>query len=289
MRNILCIGLLLVWALLGAPAALRGGPFDAPSTLPYQAPRFDMIKDSDYQPAFEAGMKQQLAEIDAIADNKAAPTFDNTIVAMEQSGRMLDRVNNAFFGVVQANTNPALDKVQTIEAPKLAAHNDAIYPQCQTVRAGEDAVRPARRAEAGPRSAAGADALLPPVRPCRRQSVRQRTRRGCRRSTSRMPAWKPTSSRSWWPAPRPARWWSSDKAQLAGLDAMRKSPMRPQAAKARKLDGKYVIPLQNTTQQPLLTSLADRAVREKLFNAQLDPHRKGRQERHPRHHRAAGA
>ena len=72
-----------------------------------------MIKDSDYQPAFEEGMKQQLAEIDAIADNKAAPTFDNTIVAMEKSGRMLDRVNNAFFGVVQANTNPALDKVQT--------------------------------------------------------------------------------------------------------------------------------------------------------------------------------
>ncbi|HWX90367.1 MAG TPA: hypothetical protein VNY75_08690, partial [Rhizomicrobium sp.] len=112
-----------------APAYAAGaaGPFDAPSSLPYQAPHFDIIKDSDYQPAFEAGMRQQLVEIAAIADNKAPPTFDNTIAAMERSGRMLDRVNNTFSGVVQANTDPALDKVQTVEAPKLAAHNDTIF------------------------------------------------------------------------------------------------------------------------------------------------------------------
>jgi peptidyl-dipeptidase Dcp len=67
-------------------------------------------------------MAQQLTEIAAIAGNKIEPTFDNTIAAMERSGRMLDRVNSAFFGVVQANTNPALDKVQTVEAPKLAAY-----------------------------------------------------------------------------------------------------------------------------------------------------------------------
>jgi len=103
-----------------------------PVLLPYQAPRFDIIKDGDYQPGFEKGMQQQLAEIAVIADNKAEPTFDNTIVGIERSGRMLERVNNAFFGVVQANTNPALDKVQTVVAPKLAAHSDAIFlnPNC---------------------------------------------------------------------------------------------------------------------------------------------------------------
>src|SRR5437868_13394487 len=130
MRNIICIGTLLAAVpalMLASPACAVGGPFDVPSSLPYQAPRFDIIKDRDYQPAFEAGMKQQLAEIAAIADNKDTPSFDNTIVAMEQSGRMLERVNNTFSGVVQANTNPALDKVQTVEAPRLAAHNDAIY------------------------------------------------------------------------------------------------------------------------------------------------------------------
>ncbi len=71
-------------------------------------------------------MKQQLAEIDQIANNKAAPTFENTIVALEKSGRMLDRVSQAFFGVVQANTNDTLDKTQAAVAPKLAAHQDAI-------------------------------------------------------------------------------------------------------------------------------------------------------------------
>jgi len=123
MRNLFLVTGL---ALLGAAPALAG-PFDAPSSLPYQAPRFDLIKDGDYQPAFEKGMQQQLAEIAGIAGNKAAPSFDNTIVGIERSGRMLERVNNAFFGVVQANTNPALDKVQTAEAPKLAAHSDSIF------------------------------------------------------------------------------------------------------------------------------------------------------------------
>ncbi|HWE05829.1 MAG TPA: hypothetical protein VG274_03920 [Rhizomicrobium sp.] len=109
-----------------AAAPAMDNPFAQPSTLPLHAPPFDKIKDTDYQPAMEEGMKQQLAEIDAIANNKAKPTFENTIIAMEKSGRMLDRVTSAFFGVVQANTNDTLDKVQADEAPKLSDHNDAI-------------------------------------------------------------------------------------------------------------------------------------------------------------------
>src|ERR1044071_996469 len=126
MRNSFSAGLVtaaLVFAV--AAPAHAAGPFDAASNLPYQAPRFDIIKDKDYQPAFEQGMRQQLVEMDSIANNKAEPSFDNTIVAMERSGRMLERVNNTFFSVVQANTNPTLDKVQTAEAPNLAAHADA--------------------------------------------------------------------------------------------------------------------------------------------------------------------
>ena len=67
-------------------------PFYAPSTLPFQAPPFDKIKDSDYQPAIEAGMAEQLKEIEAIANNPAAPTFENTIVAMEKTGALFQRV-----------------------------------------------------------------------------------------------------------------------------------------------------------------------------------------------------
>ena len=115
----------VVPALAAAP--VPANPFAQESTLPFHAPDFSKIKDSDYQPAFDEGMKRNLAEIEKIADNPAPATFDNTIVAMEKSGRMLDRVANAFFGVVSANTDDALDKVQAVEAPKLAAHQDAIY------------------------------------------------------------------------------------------------------------------------------------------------------------------
>ena len=83
-------------------------PFYAPSTLPFQAPPFDKIHDSDYQPAIEAGMAQQLTEIRAIADNPDAPTFENTLVAMEKSGRLLDRVMSVFDAVTSANTDPVL-------------------------------------------------------------------------------------------------------------------------------------------------------------------------------------
>src|SRR5271156_3091635 len=94
-------------------------PFYAPSTLPFQAPPFDKIKDEDYQPAIEAGMAQELAEIQAIADNPAAPTFENTLVAMEKTGQLLQRELASFCAVTAANTNPVLQKKQADEAPKL--------------------------------------------------------------------------------------------------------------------------------------------------------------------------
>src|SRR5271170_3351972 len=102
-------------------------PFYAPSTLPFHAPPFDKIKDEDYQPAIEAGMAEELTEIQAIADNPAAPTFENTLVAMEKTGRLLQRAMATFGAVGGANTDPVLDTVRDQEAPKLAAHSDAIY------------------------------------------------------------------------------------------------------------------------------------------------------------------
>ncbi len=116
-------------AAAGGQTAAFGpdNPFYAASTLPYQAPPFDKIKDSDYQPAFDAGMAEQRKEIDAIANNPAAPTFENTLVALEKSGELFTRVSQVFDGVSQANTNPALDKVDEIEAPKRAALDDSIF------------------------------------------------------------------------------------------------------------------------------------------------------------------
>jgi peptidyl-dipeptidase Dcp len=280
MRNALSISVLvLLWAgpalvmAAPAPAYAAAGPFDAPSSLPYQAPRFDIVKDSDYQPAFEAGMRQQLAEIAAIAGNKAAPSFDNTIAAMERSGRTLERVNNAFFGVVQANTNPALDKVQTAEAPKLAAHTDAIYLNPKLfarVKALYDQ-RAALKLDSEAlqvltlyyRQFVHAGANLSDKDKVRLQQINKQDASLETEFQQRLVAGAKASALV-----------VDDKAQLAGLSEAEIANAAA-AAKARRLKGKYVIPLQNTTQQPLLTSLADRGVREKLFQSSWTRTEKG--------------
>jgi GNAT superfamily N-acetyltransferase len=108
-------------------AVATANPFLTASPLPFQAPPFDRIKDADYQPAIEEGMKRQRAEIDAIANDPAAPTFGNTLEAMERSGALLTRVSKVFFNLTQSNTNDTLQKVESDEAPRLAAHQDAIF------------------------------------------------------------------------------------------------------------------------------------------------------------------
>src|SRR5580658_8716668 len=116
---------------LAAQAAGAGvgadNPFYAPSTLPFHAPPFDKIKDTDYLPAIEAGIAQQIEETRTIADNPADPTFENTIVAVEKTGQLYNRVMAAFSGVTGANTNPVLQEVRSTVAPKRAAMEDAIY------------------------------------------------------------------------------------------------------------------------------------------------------------------
>src|SRR5262245_34253382 len=109
------------------PAAPTENPFLTASTLQYQAPPFDKIHDADYQPAIEEGIKQNLAEIDQIARQDSAPSFANTIEAMERSGLLLTRVAKVFYAIVQANTDDTLQKVQEQEAPRLAAFSDSIH------------------------------------------------------------------------------------------------------------------------------------------------------------------
>src|SRR6478672_2532679 len=102
-------------------------PFAKPSTLPLETPDFSRIKDSDYLPAILAGMAQQKREVTAIANQSAAPTFDNTVVAMEKSGLLLERAGLAFSAVNGANTNDTLQATDTKTAPLYAAHNDFIF------------------------------------------------------------------------------------------------------------------------------------------------------------------
>ncbi|HEV8497713.1 MAG TPA: hypothetical protein VGQ56_12660, partial [Gemmatimonadaceae bacterium] len=109
------------------PPFTRTNPFSQPSDLPFEAPRFDRIHDEDYAAAIEEGMRQHIAEVEAIANQATPPTFENTIVALERSGDLLTRVLKTFGGVTSANTNDTLQGIQTEESPKLAAHSDAIF------------------------------------------------------------------------------------------------------------------------------------------------------------------
>ena len=115
--------LCMVASVAGAQSAprhadARENPLLEKSTLQFQAPPFDKIRDSDYQPAIERGMREQLVQMDSIANQGGRPTFDNTIVAMERTGALLTRASKIFFGLTTANTDDTLQKVQDILAPK---------------------------------------------------------------------------------------------------------------------------------------------------------------------------
>ncbi|MCW6532629.1 peptidyl-dipeptidase Dcp [Sphingomonas sp. MMSM20] len=251
-------------ASAGQAGAPRANPFTAPSTLPFQAPRFDLITDADYQPAFETAMQQHLAEVARIADNPAPPTFDNTITALEKSGRMLERVSLAFFGVVQANTNDTLDKVQEAVAPKLSQHQDAInlnpklFARVKTLWEKRAALK--LDAEQAQVLKIYYDGF---VHAGAQLSAADQTR--LKALNTQLASLETSFQQKLLAAAKAGALVVDDKAKLAGLDDG-KIAAAAAAAKDRKLDGKWVIPLQNTTQQPDLEDMTDRATREALFN-----------------------
>ena len=149
-------------------------PFYAPSTLPFHAPPFDKIKDSDYQPAIEAGMAEQRQEIRAIADNPAPPTFENTLVAMEKTGQLFNRAMAAFNGVTGANLNPELQKVQDYRGAQAGRASRRDLPRRQTVSARRRDLPATRFAEARCGISAPGRVLLQEICALRRQPLRFR-------------------------------------------------------------------------------------------------------------------
>ncbi len=245
------------------PAQTPANPFAQESTLPFHAPPFDRIRETDYRPAFEAAMAEQRAEIDRIASNPAAPTFDNTMVAMERSGRMLDRVQRAFGGVVQANTNPVLDATRAAMAPKLAAHEDAIHLDPRLF-ARVQAVYDRRATLTGPEQRQLTEVVYQEfVRAGARLGTADQAR--LRDLNGQLSSAQTAFGQKLVAAAKAGALVVDDRAALAGLDEAGIAAAT-QAAADRKLPGKYVLPLQNTTQQPLLASLDNRATREALFN-----------------------
>ncbi|HEY4934127.1 MAG TPA: peptidyl-dipeptidase Dcp [Terriglobales bacterium] len=237
-------------------------PFFAPSTLPFQAPPFDKIKDDDYQPAMEAGMAEERKEIDAIANNPAPPTFENTIVAMEKSGQLLQRVQAAFFSVSAANTNPTLQKVRSIEAPKLAAHQDAIHLDAKLFQRVAAIYKERASLKLNPESLRLVEHTYDQfVHAGANLSEADKTE--LKKLNEELATLSNTFTTKLLAATKDGAFVTTDKAALAGLSDGKISGAA-EAAKSRKAEG-FVLPLQNTTQQPDLLSLSNRATREGLF------------------------
>jgi peptidyl-dipeptidase Dcp len=238
-------------------------PFLEASPLLYQAPPFDRIHDADYEPAIEEGMAQHLAEIAKITAQSDPPTFENTIVAMERSGRLLDRVTNVFFGMTGANTNDTLQAIEKRVAPKLAAHSDAIlldpklWARVKAVYDHRDALDADAKylTERYHRDFVRAGAQLSEGDKAQLRALNEEESSLSTDFTQKLLA-----------ATKSGALVTDQASDLAGL-SRGDVDAAAEAAKARKLDGKWVVPLQNTTQQPAQATLSERAVREKLFRA----------------------
>jgi len=247
-----------------APAV---NPFFSESTLPYHAPPFDKIKDSDYAPAIEEGMKNQLVEIEAIANSTQAPTFANTFESMERSGALLTRVTKVFFNLTAANTSDTLQKIKSDEAPKLAAHSDAIFlnaklfARVKALYDQRDALKldPESRylVERYYKTFVRAGALL--------SEADKETLRSLNQEEAKLKTKFEDDVLAE----------TNDGAVIidnkADLDGLSESDIAAAAERATemKLEGKWVLALQNTTQQPAMTFLTNRSVRERLFKASV--------------------
>jgi peptidyl-dipeptidase Dcp len=251
-----------------ASAALpASNPFAKPSTLQYGYPAFDKIKNEHFAPAFDEGMREQAAEIAKIASNKAAPTFDNTIVAMERSGQLLGRVRAVFYTLTGSYTNDTLQALDKDLAPKFAAHSDAIrlnpalFARIKTLH--------------DKRATLGLDAesafLL-------ERYYKDFVRAGANLSAAdkvklkdyngKLAALQTQFSQNVLKEVNASAFVVDTRAELAGLSEKAIDAAAAEATK-RGLEGKFVIPVVNTTQQAPLAVLTNRATREKLLTTSM--------------------
>ena len=257
------------------PAPAYNGVFASPSALDLHYPRFDLIKDSDFAPAFDAGMAQQLVEIDAIANSPEAPTFQNTIVAMEKSGQLLDRANSVFGNLVSSDKNDARDKIDAEYSPKFSAHFDAIYLNPQLfarVKALYDA-----------RATLGLDPIDERLLEKRYQDFVRAGAALTDAQKTRIRAINTELSTLNTKFDQNVLAEVNDSAVVVdSLDPLKgfsdeQIASATEAAKARGLEGKYVIPLLNTTGQPAETQLQDRALRQRIHEASIARGSRGNQ------------
>ncbi len=256
----------------GKPAATTGGdtlsssnPFYAASTLQYQTPDFSKIKDSDFKPALEAGMKQLLADMQKIADNTEAPTFENTLVAMEKAGSLYKRAYAVFNLLAAANTNPELQKLQEELAPKTAATNDAIYLNAKLFKRVEAVYNERAQLKLDVESNRLVEYYYQKFEMAGAK-LSDADKETLKKYNTEEASLSAKYGNQLLNAGKAGGLVISDSAELDGLSDGEKAAAAA-AANDAKMPGKWLLTLQNTTQQPPLQSMNVRATRQKLFNA----------------------
>ncbi|HMI36512.1 MAG TPA: M3 family metallopeptidase [Steroidobacteraceae bacterium] len=250
------------------PTLSPDNPFAAASTLPYGLPPFDRIRDGDFMPAYQAGMAEQLAEVAAIVANPDPPTFENTVLTLERSGRLLDRVTKAFVNLNASNGDDAMRQLETELAPLLAAHHDAIHLDPKLF-ARLDAMYQERAhllldAESFQlllrqhKEMVLAGAKLP-------EPAKVRLRAYNAEISTLMAQFRQRLLQ----ASADGGVTVDQAADLEGLTAAEISAAAD-AAGARGLKGKWLLVLVNTTTQPMLAELRNRALRERLYRAAVN-------------------
>ncbi len=254
-------------------AATADNPLLTESTLPYRVPPFDKIKDEHFAPAIVAGMREQLKEVGAVANNSEKPTFDNTIVGLERTGRLLDRAERTFSNLNACNTNPAMQKIEKEMAPKLSAHRDAIHLNGKLFARIQKLYDNREKLGLDPDSAY----LL-------ERYYKDFVRAGAKLSDSDKEKMKKINTelatlqtdfeQDVLKEKNASSVVVDRKEDLDGLSDNQMASVTA-AAKAEHKEGKFVIQLQNTTGQPLLGSLQNRPLRQRIMGASLARNSKG--------------
>ena len=255
------------------PAASSDNPLLVESTLPYHYPPFDKIKNEHFGPAYTAALAEHMKEVEAIANQKAEPTFENTLVAMERAGQTLERVENIFGNLASAHTNPEIQKIQTDMAPKLSAHRDAIrlnpklFARIQALHEKRDQLK-----------------LDPESKYLLERYHKDFVRAGAKLSEADKEKLKAMNAELATLQTKFSQHVLKEKnAEAVVVDSreelagMSESDIAAAAAAAKdpKMEGKFVIALLNTSGQPALSSLQNRALRERIMKTSLARNSKG--------------
>jgi peptidyl-dipeptidase Dcp len=252
-------------AAMSEPAA--SNPFFVESPLYLKHPQFDLIDDEHYLPAFERGMEEHLTEIEAIANDPEPATFENTLVAMERSGQLLDRVSRVFYAMASAHTNDTIEEVRSEMAPRLAAHgdaillNDALFARVKAIHDARDNLEldaeSYRLVEETYRDFVRAGA---PLSADEKEQLKA--------YNAELASLQTQFSQNVLGEVNAKAIVVDDPARLDGLGEAGIASAA-EAARARDLEGQYVIPLLNTSGQPALSSLTDRALRQRIMETSL--------------------